>query len=337
MDQIRLGLLGCGKVGQKHLQALVHQKDFKLVATADIDLERAQAAAVAFDAQAYASLEDLLAGSAIDAIVIAVPSGLHRDLGEKALQARVHVMIEKPLTLRYADAHALVELSKKMQRQLAVTQFSRFIPAIADMMAAVHAGRLGQMVTGGITVHWARPQSYYEDAPWRGNYALDGGVLFDQALHALDVLVQTMGPVDEVFAATGALTHQDTVEDTAVGSLRFASGALATLSATTSVPQKNLEERVTVIGESGVIVIGPTLQQIQTWRVAGDNEENVCQMNEERPNRPSWQSHADALSDWAEAIYGIAPLALSAESTMETIAVAEALALSAQNGRPMKV
>ncbi|WP_053960113.1 Gfo/Idh/MocA family protein [Sulfobacillus thermosulfidooxidans] len=334
---IRAALIGCGKIGQRHLQALVHQDAIDLVATVDVNLERAEAAAVAFDAMAFDQTDVMLDKVDIDAAIIATPSGLHRELAFRVLERGKHVMVEKPLALSYHDAKAIVDFAKHQGVVAVVTQFNRMLPAIQQLFQAHQDGRLGRIVNGGVAVRWARPQSYYDEAPWRGTYAMDGGVLFNQAIHAIDVLLQLMGPVNEVFAYTATLTHQIEAEDSVSGTIRFHSGALASLAATTCVPKTNLEERLTIVGENGVVVIGPTVNQIHTWRVGNDNEQEVRQAILDLPARPSWQSHHDALKDFADAIEnGVTPR-LDAATALCDIAVIEALMLSGREGRIVRM
>ncbi|AUW95095.1 MAG: gfo/Idh/MocA family oxidoreductase [Sulfobacillus thermosulfidooxidans] len=334
---IRTALIGCGKIGQKHLQALVHQQALELVATVDPDRAKADAAAVAFDAEAFDDALAAFDAMDLDAAIIAAPSGLHRALAFQALDRGLHVMIEKPLALSYHDAQAIVDYGRQRGVVVVVTQFNRMLPTVSKLLAAHQEGRLGRVVNGGVAVRWARPQSYYDEAPWRGTFAMDGGVLFNQAIHALDVLLQVMGPVDEVFAHTATLTHAIEAEDTVAGSLRFVSGALASVVATTCVPQTNLEERITVVGDQGVVMIGPTVQQIATWRVGTDDEAAVRQAILDLPSRPSWQSHHDALQDFAEAIVRQTPARLDAATALPSIQVIEGLMRSGREGRVVKM
>ncbi|AEW06816.1 oxidoreductase domain protein [Sulfobacillus acidophilus DSM 10332] len=333
----KLALVGCGKIGQKHLQALVHSNIAELVATVDVDIERARAAAVPFDARSYPSLESLLALEPIDAVIIATPSGTHRALTEMALRRGLHVMVEKPLALTGQDATAMVELARQKGRVLTVTQFNRLLPAVSHAIHAYKDGRLGRILEGGVSVRWARPQAYYDQAPWRGTRAMDGGVLFNQAIHALDVLLQFVDPVVEVFAYAATLTHKIEAEDTVAGVMRTRSGALLTVNATTSVAETNLEERVVVVGETGALAIGPTPQQLEFWRVPGDDEALTRQTLAERPARPGWQSHLEALSDFVNAIVEGLPSQLTGASAIPVIRVIEALIQSAMNHRPVSL
>ncbi|MDA8192867.1 MAG: Gfo/Idh/MocA family oxidoreductase [Thermaerobacter sp.] len=337
MAQVRLALVGCGKIGQRHLQALVHQNRAALVATVDSERERAVAAAVAFDADAFETLEEMQHAVEVDAIILATPSGTHRALAEWALAAGLHVMVEKPLALSYRDAAAIVAAGQSAGRVVTATQFNRLLPAVAQAVAAYQRGQLGRVIEGAVALRWARPQSYYDAAAWRGTRSMDGGVLYNQAIHALDILLQFTGPAEEVFAFAGTLTHAIETEDTLVASIRFGSGALGTVTATTSVPDTNLEERVTVIGDKGVVVIGPTPQTISTWRIAGEDEDTVRDSLAALPARPGWQSHADALVDFTEAILGKIPARLDAASGLPVLAVIEAAMRSVDLRRPVRI
>jgi UDP-N-acetyl-2-amino-2-deoxyglucuronate dehydrogenase len=333
---LRVALVGCGKIGQKHLQALVHRRLFELVATVDADLDKASAAAVAFDAAPYDALDAALRDFPdLDAVIVATPSGTHRMLVETAFRSNKHVLVERPMALTAADARDLVEMAEERHRVLAVTQFNRLLPSVALALETYRQGRLGRLVQGGVAVRLSRLQSYYDAAPWRGTRSMDGGILFNQAIHAMDVLLQFSGPIVEAFAYGAILTHQIETEDTMVGVLRAESGALLTVEATTSVADGNLEERVVIIGDQGSLVLGPTIQQVQFWRVPGDDEDEIREEINQAPARAGWHSHADALEDFARAVGERETPKLSGRSALHAIEVIEALLRSAECGIPV--
>lgn len=333
MSPLKLALVGCGKIGQKHLQALVHLDEAALVATVDPNLEQAQAAAVAFDAAAFSDLKTALDEVELDAAIVATPSGLHPELTQLALEHGLHVLVEKPLALSYREGRTLVDLAAQAGRVLAVTHFNRLLPSVARLLAACRDGRLGRPLTAEVTVAWNRPQSYYEEASWRGTRAMDGGILFNQAIHAMDVLVQAVGPAAEAQAWSDTFNHAIETEDALVGTVRFQSGALATVLATTSVARANLEERIVVIGEAGAAAVGPTASQLLYWRVEGEDEEAVRSAVASAPSRTGWQSHWEALQDFVGAIRRGEPANLSGESALPALALVEALTRSAREGR----
>jgi UDP-N-acetyl-2-amino-2-deoxyglucuronate dehydrogenase len=335
---VRLGLIGCGAIGQRHLQALKHLEGVELTATVDAEFERAQAAAVAFDATPMATTEDLYRSGLVEAVIIATPSGLHPDLAMGAMEQGLDVLVEKPLALSYGEAVELTRFAADAGVVLAVTHFNRMLPGPAAVAAAISEGRMGRLLSGGVDVRWARPQAYYDEAPWRGTRGMDGGVLFNQAIHALDLLVDFFGPARDAFAYGDTQTHHIEAEDVVTGSIRFESGALATVNVTTSVPEKNLEERVTVVGEEGVAVLGPQNSSLQALRTMNpEADQDVLKALNGADPWPSWRSHYNALLDFLASVETRNPPALASGSTLDVLALVEALTRSAASGRPVAV
>lgn len=334
---VRVGMIGCGKIGQKHLQALAHLPDLALVATADPDLARAEAAAVPFDAKAYASPTAMVTSGSLDAVIVATPSGLHPELAMMAMEQGLDVLVEKPLALSWGEAKALTQFADDAGLILAVTHFNRMLPAVRRVLTAVREGKLGRLLSGGVAVRWSRPQAYYDEAPWRGTRAMDGGILFNQAIHALDLAVQVFGAAEEAFAFLGTLTHAIEAEDVVAGAIRFESGALCSVAVTTSVPETNLEERLTLIGSDGVAILGPQIAHLQTLQ-GTDGEEadtQVLRELEAEPPLPTWKSHWNALQDFAMAVQNRTEPVLSAASTLQVLALVEAMTRSGLEGRPV--
>lgn len=335
---IRMGLIGCGRIGQKHLQALARLPEATLVATCDTDRERAEAAGVAFDATAYQRPTDLIHHEGLDAVILASPSGFHPEQAMEAMEQGLDVLVEKPLALSIGVARMLTQFAEDAGIILAVTHFNRLLAAPAELLALVRAGALGTLLSGGVAVRWARPQAYFDEASWRGTRALDGGMLFNQAVHALDLAVEVFGPAAEVFCYADTKTHAIEAEDTVAGTVRFRGGALVTVAATTSVPRTNLEERLTVVGSEGVAVLGPTAAELSVLRTAdADRDARVLRALAERPEGPTWASHQQALEDFLEAVATRRPPVLSAASTLDALALVDALTRSAAERHPVQV
>jgi UDP-N-acetyl-2-amino-2-deoxyglucuronate dehydrogenase len=335
LDTVRLALVGCGRIGQRHLQALIHCAGVDLAAVVDHNADKAEAAALAFDAVAYTDVSSLLKNSdMLDGLIVATPSSTHRSIAEAGLRAGLNVLVERPLALCVEDAQALVDLARSHDLRLAVSHFNRLVPSVSHALDTLRAGRLGRLVGGSAALRWSRPQSFYDAASWRRR---DGGVLFNQALHLLDILLHFSGPIREVFAYADTLTHHIESEDTATAVLRAENGALLTLNATTSVHHTDLEERLVVIGDMGSVVLGPSLHQVQAWRVAGDDEESLKAGSGQTAQRASWQNHLEALEDFVSAIRGDHPLQLSGESAVYVVRIVQALLRSAEEGRPIRV
>ena len=335
---IRIGLIGCGKIGQKNLQALARLPAATLVATCDTDRERAEAAGVPFDATAYERPADLIRHEGLDAVIVATPSGFHPQQAMEAMEQGLDVLVEKPLALSIGVARQLTRFAEDAGIILAVTHFNRLLAAPAELLSLVRAGALGTPLSGGVAVRWARPQAYFDEANWRGTRALDGGMLFNQAVHALDLAVEVFGPAGEVFCYADTKTHAIEAEDTVAGAVRFRGGALVTVAVTTSVPHTNLEERLTVVGSEGVAVLGPTAAELAVLRTAdADRDAGVLRALAERPAEPTWASHQQALEDFFEAIATRRPPLLSAASTLDALHLVDALTRSAAEHRPVTV
>jgi len=335
---IRVGLVGCGKIGQKHLQALARMPEVELVATCDTSRERAESAAVPFDAVGYESLSDLLRHDGLDAVILATPSGLHPEQAMAAMEQGLDVLVEKPLALSLEAAVNLTRFADDAGVILAVTHFNRLLPGPREVFDLVQSGSLGRLLSGGVAVRWARPQAYYDEAPWRGTRAMDGGMLFNQAVHALDLAVLYFGPAAEVFSYLDTQTHAIETEDVVAGVVRFQSGALVTVAVTTSVPTTNLEERITIIGSNGVAVLGPAnseLGVLRTRDAAADAE--ILARLKARPEEPTWASHRSALLDFLEAVNTRKPPSLAAATTLDALAVVDALTRSGQQHRTVEI
>ena len=335
---VKLGLIGCGSIGQRVLQALAHLPEASLVATADPDPDRAAQAALPFDAQSFESAEALMAAGLVDGVIIATPSGLHPPLAEAAMEQGLDVLVEKPLALSWETARRLTQFAEDAGLVLAVTHFNRMLPAVTRVLELVRDGYLGTLTSGGVAVRWARPQAYYDEAPWRGTRAMDGGILFNQAVHAIDLAVAVFGPAAEAHAYLATQTHTIETEDTVAGAVRFKSGALVTVAATTAVPERNLEERITVVGTAGTVVLGPTVGEL--LHLQGPDPEVDARVKAELASgepAPGWRSHQHALQDFVKAVETRGTPALSARSTLDALAVVEALTVSGMSGRPVEV
>jgi UDP-N-acetyl-2-amino-2-deoxyglucuronate dehydrogenase len=265
-EPIRVGLVGCGAISTQHLEALYALDGLRLAGVVDAAEDRARAAGERHGVPWATDLDDLIDRVDLDAVTIATPSGLHPAQALAALRRGKHVVVEKPIALSVGDAEAVIREGR--ERGLIVVTISqrRFEPAIRALKAAVETGALGRLsliVAEGL---YQRPQSYYDSAAWRGTRALDGGVLMNQAIHTIDLVRWIGGPVASVAAHLATLGHQMEAEDTAAVSLRFASGTLGVILATTCAnPEFPVELRV--YGDRGnVRLVGKAAAE---WNVPG--------------------------------------------------------------------
>lgn len=283
MSEKTLGVavVGCGSIGRTHVLA-VQALTPKLAVVALVDADRASAerasaliVAAGFpEPTLYTDLTDALADPRIELVAIGTPSGMHIDLGVKALEAGRHVVIEKPLDVVLDRAREIEQAAEAASRRgivasvISQERFERSSRAVAD---AIATGAFGRVTTAVASVSWWRSQAYYDSAGWRGTWALDGGgALMNQGVHTVDLLLSFLGKPVEISARTGLLAHDRVeVEDVAVATVAFESGALATLSATTAA-YPGITERIQVMGSRGSATIDGG--ELTFFYAAGDDD-----------------------------------------------------------------
>src|ERR1700710_1602720 len=265
---IRFGLLGCGRIAKRHSELLGggHIDQARLVAVCDPVRVRADGVASKFGVSAVYDIDELLARKDIDAVAVLTPSGMHPEHVIACAKAGKHVVVEKPMALRLQDADEMMRACDEAGVKLFVVKQNRFNVPVVKAREALDAGRFGRLILGTVRVRWCRDQAYYDQDEWRGTWAYDGGVLSNQASHHVDMLEWFFGDVVSVHArAITALADIET-EDTAVATLKFASGALGIIEATTAARPTDLEGSLSIMGEKGTVEIaGFAVNQIRHW------------------------------------------------------------------------
>ncbi len=267
---IRFALVGCGRISGNHFDALKqHAGRAELVAVCDTRTAALQAAVDRTGAAGFDSLEALLAGMDVhqaDIVVLATPSGLHALQGIRVAASGLHVLSEKPMATKWDDGMAMVRACRDAGVRLFVVKQNRLNPTMQLLKAAVDGARFGRVHMVGVNVFWTRPQSYYDEAPWRGRWDMDGGAFLNQASHYVDMVDWLVGPVDSVHAYTATLGRAIEAEDTGVMSLRLRSGGLASINVTMLTHGKNFEGSITLLGERGTVRVGGVaVNRIDHW------------------------------------------------------------------------
>ena len=265
-EPIRFGLIGAGAISTQHLEALEALPGARIAAIASASSERAKTAGERWGVPWTTDVEKLLARDDVDAVAISTPSGLHPGQALAALRHGKHVLVEKPIALSNADARAVADEARRRGLVAGTVSQRRFEPvvrAIKEAVADEAIGRIGMIVAEGL---YFRPQSYYDSAAWRGTVGLDGGVLMNQAIHTIDLLRWIGGPVERVAAHVATIGHRMEAEDTATVSLRFASGALGAILATTCAATER-PTKLRIQGDRGYI--GLVGEEAAEWEVPG--------------------------------------------------------------------
>ena len=268
--KIKIGVVGCGRISANHFKAIeAHGRDLQLAAVCDTDPAAVRKAAEQHGVPGYVSLSELLRESAVDLVALCTPSGLHPGQAVEVARAGRHVMTEKPMATRWNDGLRMVRECDQAGVQLFVVKQNRRNATLQLLKKAIERRRFGRIYMATINVFWARPQSYYDSAKWRGTWEFDGGALMNQASHYVDLVDWLIGPVESVHAYVATLARNIQVEDTATVSVRWRSGALGSVNVTMLAFPRNLEGSITIIGEKGAVKVGGmAVNEIQHWEFA---------------------------------------------------------------------
>jgi predicted dehydrogenase len=344
---MRIAVIGCGVIGRFHAASIADlAPDAELVLAVDEVLESARSLGDRYGARAAASVADALARPDVDAVAVCVPSGHHADLAIAALEAGKHVVVEKPLDVSLEAAQRVADAQRRSGRTITVISQHRFDPSSRFVHRAVREGRLGRITSGTASIAWWRGQDYYDSGSWRGTWRLDGGgALMNQGIHTIDLLLWMLGAPGEVFAWSDCLAHRDIeVEDTAVATVRFASGALAVIHGTTAA-YPGLTARLQIHGDRGSAVIDD--DRLAYFHAAGEDPADARELLQphEAQSSPSAgadpsalsKAHTDQYRDFLQAVADNRPPLVTVAEATATLAVVCAIYESARTGRPVRV
>ncbi|MCL5272550.1 MAG: Gfo/Idh/MocA family oxidoreductase, partial [Gammaproteobacteria bacterium] len=220
----------------------------------------------------------------------------------EAIGAGKNVVVEKPMAMNLEEADSMIKAAKYSKLMLTTILNNRFLPACSFLKRSIDEDILGRILSSSVNVLWYRPQSYYNESKWRGTTSMDGGVLLNQAIHHVDLMLWYLGDVEKVEAYFDALGHEIEAIDTAVAIVKFKSNAIGTINATTCAYPRNLEETITIIGEKGSVILGgSTLNDFRVWRVDGIPEEDVYN-SIRKVETPKWYGHYKQIEDVCLAI-----------------------------------
>ena len=290
MNPLNFALVGCGRIAKRHSELLGHNQipNARLAAVCDIKPDRAAAIGSTFQVPHYIDMHEMMRTEAIDVVVVLTESGLHADHVVALAPYGKHIVVEKPMALTLADADRMILACDHTGIKLFVVKQNRFNVPIVKLRQALESGRFGKLVMGTVRVRWCRTQAYYDQDPWRGTWAMDGGVLCNQASHHIDMLEWMMGDVETVYAMSATHLVDIEAEDTAVVALRFCNGALGVIEATSATRPKDLEGSISILGEHGVVeVAGFAMNQMKTWSFTDYNAEDDHVLQEFSVNPPN--------------------------------------------------
>jgi predicted dehydrogenase len=329
------GIIGTGTIAAVHADAIATLPGARLSAVTDVAAGAAEAFAAERGCAAEPSLDALLGRRDVEVVCVCVPSGLHAEVGVRAAKAGKHLVVEKPVDVTLDAADRLITAAREAGVALTVMSQHRFDPGVIELKRLIDDGALGALVLGDASTKWYRTQEYYDRAQWRGTWAMDGGSLLNQGVHYVDLLRWCMGPPVEVTAVCATLTHQIEVEDTSLAIVKFASGAVATITSTTAA-FPGFPQRLEVTGTEGTVTVEDG-QIVRTALRAGDASRSAApgESAAADPAALDVASHAAQIADLLASVDEGREPAVSGQSGRDALELVCAVYESSRTGRPV--
>ena len=258
MNKIRFAVVGCGHIGKRHAEMIVREEGAELVALCDIR-SREELGIEAHKVPFFSSLDDLLQNvKEVDVVNICTSNGLHAEMAIRSVESGHHVVIEKPMALSVADAERVMYTSLKYHKQVFCVMQNRYSPPSVWIKDLIDSGRLGDIYMVQLNCYWNRDERYYKSGGWHGTAKLDGGTLFTQFSHFIDILYWLFGDIANIQARFADFNHTTLTdfEDSGFVSFDFVNGGMGSLNYSTSVWDKNMESSMQIIAENGSVKIG---------------------------------------------------------------------------------
>jgi UDP-N-acetyl-2-amino-2-deoxyglucuronate dehydrogenase len=339
MTKHGFGIVGTGVIADTHAKAIAALPNAHLVAVTDVRPNSRHAFAAAHDCAAEPDLAALLAREDVEVVSVCVPSGLHAEIGIQAAAAGKHLVVEKPIEVTLAAADRLIKAADAFGVAMTVVSQHRFDPGLVELRRLLDAGALGDLVLGEAKTKWYRTQEYYDSAAWRGTVAFDGGALLNQGIHYVDLLRWCMGPVAEVTAVSATRAHRMEAEDTALALLRFTSGAVGTIVASTAV-YPGFAQQLEITGTNGTVIVedGDIVRadlRNGDGRGTAHRRDPAASAGAADPALSAVASHAAQLADLLTAIEQGRQPWVSALSARDALEIVLAAYESARDGRPV--
>ncbi len=336
---MKFAFIGCGKIAGKHLVSVNSVPGAMTVAVCDKNLSAARDFGTKHDLPFYEDPHVMLKKEQVDIISVLTPSGTHAQTILGLVDSGKHFVVEKPLALRLDDADKVIEACDRRGVNIFVVQQNRFNKPIRALRQAIDQGRLGRMVLGTVRVRWARHQKYYDQAPWRGTWAFDGGVFTNQASHHIDMLTWLMGDVESVMAKSDTRLLDIEVEDTGVAVLKFANGALGVIEATVATRPNDIEGSISILGEKGSVEIGGYhMNELKVWNFADsiDSDADVFEKSGRNPDAYAW-NHTEYLKDVVESLIAKKKALIDGIEGRKSLELINAIYESIETGRDISL
>jgi UDP-N-acetyl-2-amino-2-deoxyglucuronate dehydrogenase len=322
---IQFAIVGCGRIAQRHAEHINNKGILKAVC--DTEPAKADALATKYGAKAYYTIEEMLAAEKeVNIVAVCSPNGLHAEHSIKALKAGFHVLCEKPMAISVTDCGAMIQAAEKSNKRLFAIKQNRYNPPVDAVKQIIDEGRLGKINSVQLSCFWNRNPDYYHHS-WKGTIKLDGGTLFTQFSHFIDLLYWIVGDVEQVQAYMGNFVHKGIIEfeDTGVVILKFLNGAIGTVNYTVNSYDKNMEGSLTIFGEKGTVKIGGQyLNELEYQQIEDYKIENLAEGN--KPNNygnyvGSMSNHDKVYDNVIDVLQNNASITTSAFEGLKTVEI----------------
>lgn len=331
---MKIGLIGNGRIAKRHLEAVGEMPGVEVVGIVEIDETRRSSESEDFGGAFFESVESLMSRHPdLNLLSILVESGSHKNVAMSLLKFGVPVLVEKPLALSFLDAATMVRAYEEAGVPLFVVKQNRLNPAVKRALKAVQSGELGRVTTAIASVLWCRDSSYYLSDFWRIKRELDGGVVWNQASHYVDLLVQVLGNLKSVMAYGDNFLSPAETEDTVFAIFTGESGSIGSLQATTTIRPRNFEGSLTISGEKGLIRVGGHALNEITGSTLPFIEAEDLLLDSDAAHEVYGKSHSALYAEVINDIQGIARSQFRASLGLHVVAVLEAIEISVIQGR----
>ncbi|WFF71917.1 Gfo/Idh/MocA family oxidoreductase [Proteiniclasticum sp. QWL-01] len=341
---MKFAIIGCGRISVNHFAA-AQANGLEIVAICDVIPERMDEKAQAFglaQVKKYTDYREMLRHEAIDLAAICTESGKHGSIALDCIDAGVHLIIEKPITLSLPEADEIIRRSTAKGVTVCACHQNRFNKSVQKIREAMEHGRFGRLLHGTAHIRWNRGESYYSQAPWRGTWEQDGGALMNQCIHNIDLLRWMMGnEIEEVVAYTDNLMHPFIeAEDLGMALVKFSNGSYGMIEGTTNIFPQNLEETLYLFGQDGTVKAGgKSVNIIEEWlfRDQLDDPEEIKTVYHENPPNVYGFGHTPLYQDVIAAIREGRPPYITAQDGRNALELVLAIYQSAASGKPVRL
>ena len=340
MNEIRFAVVGVGHIGKRHAEMVHRQEGCRLVALADV--RGVDACGYDGNEPFYTNLGDLLAehGSELDVLTVCTPNGLHAEHALAGIERDLHVVIEKPMALNRQDGEQVLHAALARGKQIFCVMQNRFSPPSVWLKELIDAGTLGKIHMVEIQCFWNRDDRYYGKIPWKGTRELDGGTLFTQFSHFVDIMYWLFGDIHRIQSrfADFAHAHNTAFEDSGLVTFEFVRGGMGCFNFSTAVHERNFESSLTIVAEKGTVKVGGQyMNEVEYCEIEGYEMPELPEANPANDYghyKGSAANHGYVFENVMQALTGSSHIATNALEGLKVVDIIERM--YAAGDRPMK-